>query len=161
HLLLRPYEQGGVVEIPRSGGGSPRDALDARRDAPRRAQHAVQEVDHHRQDHDEEYYVPDPPEGQRGLLSATIDALRAIPGRAPRITSNCALIALTAGPSGRRCSDSTPWSAPSSAASPSEILARPRRISISASASTAMTTTASTTLKTISAVVLMSRRTRR
>ena len=35
--------------------------------------------------------------------------------------SNCALIALTAGSSGRRCSASTPCSAPASVARPVEI----------------------------------------
>ena len=52
--------------------------------------------------------VADPPEGHRGLRSATIAALRAIPGSAPRMMSNCALIAVTAPSSGRRCSASTP-----------------------------------------------------
>ena len=46
--------------------------------------------------HDEQHDVADPPERHRGLLSATIAALRAMPGSAPRMTSNCALIALTA-----------------------------------------------------------------
>ena len=44
-----------------------------------------------------------------------------MPGRAERITSNWALIAFTAGSSGRRCSASTPSSAPERVARPSEI----------------------------------------
>ena len=38
-----------------------------------------------------------------GLLSATIAALLAMPGSAPRMMSNCALMALTEPSSGRRC----------------------------------------------------------
>src|SRR4051812_36728442 len=89
HLLARPDEHGRGVEVLRSRGRDVGDPADARDDAPGRAEHAVQQVHDHRKDHDEEYYVADPPEGQRGLLSATIAALRAIPGRAPRMMSNC------------------------------------------------------------------------
>ena len=76
--------------------------------------------------------VADPAERHRGLLSATIAALRAIPGSALRMMSNWALIALTAGSSGRRCSVSTPSSAPASVARPAEMRARPRETTISA-----------------------------
>ena len=55
-----------------------------------------------------------------GLLSATTAAFAAIPGIAPTMTSNWALIAWTAGSSGRRCSDSTVSSAPASVARSSE-----------------------------------------
>ncbi len=61
---------------------------------------------------------------------------------APVMISNCALIASTAGPSGARCSASTPSSAPDRVARPEEIESSRRRISISASARTATTTTA-------------------
>src|SRR4029077_3262357 len=118
----------------------------ARDDAPRSVEHAAEQVDDDRHDDDEQDDVSDPPEDHRGLLSATTAALRAIPGSAPRITSNCPLIAVTAPSSGRRCSDSTPCNAPASAASPPEIDSRRLRTMISAAASTATTTTASTTL---------------
>ena len=45
-----------------------------------------------------------------------------MPGSAPRMTSNCPLIAFTEPSSGRRCSASTLWSADPSVASPWEIL---------------------------------------
>ena len=51
-----------------------------------------------------------------------------MPGMAPMITSNWALIAFTAGSSGRRCSASTPSSAVDSVASPFEIDSSRRRI---------------------------------
>ena len=88
----------------------------------RRVEHAAQQVHDDRQDDEQQDDVSDPPEGHRGLLSATTAALLAIPGSAPRMTSNWALIALTAGSSGRRCSASTPSSAVPSVARPSEIL---------------------------------------
>ena len=44
-----------------------------------------------------------------------------MPGSAPRMMSNCALIAVTAPSSGRRCSASTPCRAEASVASPAEI----------------------------------------
>ena len=76
--------------------------------------------------------------------------------------SNCPLIAFTAPSSGRRCSDSTPSSAAASVASPAEILVRPLRTSISATASTSTTPAASTAVRRISAfVLLIFRRTRR
>ena len=50
--------------------------------------------DDDREDDDEEHDVADPPERHRGLRSATMAALRAMPGSAPRMTSNCALIAV-------------------------------------------------------------------
>ena len=84
----------------------------------RRVQHAAEQVDDDGKHDDEQDDVPDPPEGHRGLRSATIGGLAAIPGSAPRMTSNWALIALTAPSSGRRCSDSTPCSAEPSVASP-------------------------------------------
>ena len=62
--------------------------------------------------------VDDPPEGHRGLLSATTAALAPMPGSADRMMSNWALIAFTAGSSGRRCSDSTVSSASASVARP-------------------------------------------
>src|SRR6202044_664628 len=88
-------------------------------------EHAAEQVDDHWENHQQQDGVSDPPEDHRGLLSATIAALLAIPGRAPRMMSNCALIALTAPSSGRRCSDSTPCRAVDSVASPSEMVARP------------------------------------
>ena len=87
-------------------------------------QDAVQQVHDDRQQDDQQDRVSDPLERHCGLLSATIAAFAAIPGIAPRITSNCALIALTAGSSGRRCSDSTPSSAPASVASFFEVDSR-------------------------------------
>src|SRR4051794_27073079 len=119
------------------------DPVDARDDRLRLAEHAVEQVDHDRQDDREEHDVADPPERHDGLLWATIAALAAMPGSAPRIVSNCALIAVTAGSSGRRCSASTLSSAPLSVARSSEISCRPWRTRISATASTATTTTAS------------------
>ena len=55
----------------------------------------------------------------------------AIPGSAPRMMSNCALIAVTAPSSGRRCSDSTLCNADDSVASPSEVRLRLLRTRIS------------------------------
>ena len=49
-----------------------------------------------------------------------------MPGIAPTITSNCALIAWTAGSSGRRCSDSTVSSAAASVARSLEVGLEPR-----------------------------------
>src|SRR4051812_39171582 len=78
-LVLRREQQRGSVEVARSGGGCSRDPLHARDDALRRGEHAVEQVDHDRQDRDEEEDVPDPPERHRGLLSATTAALEAMP----------------------------------------------------------------------------------
>src|SRR6185436_12193069 len=118
---------------------------------------AGQEVDHDRHDDDQQDDVADPPDGHEGLLSATMAAFAAMPGSAPRIVSNWALIALTDGSSVRRCSDSTISSAPASVASVSEVECRRRRTSISAAASTATTTTASRMLRTTSVEVLIAR----
>src|SRR6185503_9978539 len=104
-------------------------------------EHALEQEDHDRQ-HDERDDDGDDP-GHRGLLSATMAALAPMPGSADRMMSNCALIALTAGSSGFRCSFSTISSAPASVASPVEMLRRRVRTSISAAASTTTTTTAS------------------
>src|SRR5215207_7555063 len=133
-LLLRG------VEVLRARSRRLRDRLGAGDDAPRRAEHAVQQI-HDDQEHGEERDVPDPPKGHRCLRSATIAAFPAIPGSAPRMISNCALIALTAGSSGRRCSASTVCSADDRVANPWEILSRRLRTMISAAASTRTTTT--------------------
>src|SRR5664279_945617 len=156
HLVLRRQQQHCGVEILRARSGGLCDPLHAGNDAPRGVQHRAEQIHDDRKDHCEQDDVSDPPEDHFGLLSATIAAFLAIPGSAPRMMSNCALIALTAPSSGRRCCDSTPSSADASVASPSEILVRPRRTSISAAASTSTTPAASTTLKKASAwVVLM------
>src|SRR4029077_15408000 len=131
-------------------------------DAPGGGEDAVEQIDDDRHDDEQQHDVPDPPEDHRGLRSATTAAFLAIPGSAPRMTSNWALIAFTAGSSGRRCCDSTPCKAPASVASPSEIRVRPRRTSISATASTSTTTAASRTLRRARRwVPLMPPRTRR
>src|SRR5918994_4169713 len=129
-LVLRGQQERHGVEVVRAGGRRTSDLAHARDDALRRVQYAGEQDDHHHED-DEQDDVADPPECHRGLLSATIAALRPIPGSAPRMTSNCWLIALTAGSSGRRCSASTVSSAEPSMARPSEIRSRPRRTSIS------------------------------
>src|SRR5712692_11073156 len=161
-LILRRKQQHGGVEVLRPLGRHLCDLLHTGDDALGGVEHSAEQVHDDRQDHREQDDVSDPPEGHRGLLSATIAALPAIPGSAPRMMSNCPLIALTAPSSGRRCSDSTPCSADASVASPSEILARPLRTSISAMASTSTTPNASTTVSRTSAcVLLMLHRTRR
>src|SRR4051794_22224064 len=142
-LRLRREQQRRGVEVAAAGLRGPRDPVDARHDRPGLPEDAVEQEHDHRHDDEQEHQVEDPPEGHDGLRSATIAALAPMPGSAERITSNWALIACTAGSSGRRCSDSTPSSAPASAARPSEAFFRPRRTSISAAASTATTTTAS------------------
>src|ERR1039457_3930073 len=137
HLVLRRQQQRGGVKILRPRGCHLRYFIDAGDDALGCLQHATQQVHDHRHDHDEQHDVTEPPEDHRGLLSATIAALRAIPGSAPRMVSNCALIALTAPSSGRRWSDSTACNADASVARPAETLVRRLRTSISATASTA------------------------
>src|SRR5712691_562676 len=162
HLVLRRQQQRRGVEVLRPRGRHLCDLLHAGDDALGGVQHTAEQVHDDRQDHREQDDVSDPPEDHRGLLSATIAALPAIPGNAPRMVSNCPLIALTAPSSGRRCSDSTPSSAVASVASPAEILVRPLRTSISATASTSTTPAASTTVRRTSAcVLLMPHRTRR
>src|SRR3990172_2276019 len=162
HLVLRRQQQRGGIKVLRPRSRRPRDLLHAGNDHLGGVQHAAEQVHDDRKHHREQDEVSDPPEDHRGLLSATIAALLAIPGSAPRMMSNCSLIALTAPSSGRRCSDSTPCSADASVASPSEILVRPLRTSISATASTSTTPAASTTLRRTSAsVLLIFHRTRR
>src|SRR6476646_5117633 len=135
-LILRRQQECGGVEVLRGGGRRLVHAAHARDDALRGREHAVQQVDDDGEDHDEQRERADPPERHCGLLSATIAALRAMPGRAPRMTSNWALIALTAPASGRRCSDSTVSSAPASVARPIEMLVSRPQTTISATAST-------------------------
>src|SRR6187455_2321789 len=135
-LILRRQQQHRGVEVLRARLRHLGDLAHARHDALRCVEDAAKQIDDDRKDDREQDDVPDPPEGHRGLLSATIAALRAIPGSAPRMTSNCALIAVTAPSSGRRCSDSTPCSAAASDASPAEMFIRPLRTRISATAST-------------------------
>src|SRR3990170_6850701 len=154
-LVLRRQQQRGGVEVLRPRSRHLCDLLHAGDDALGCIQHGAEQVHDDRKDDREQDDVSDPPEDHRGLLSATTAALPAIPGSAPRMMSNCPLIALTAPSSGRRCWDSTPWSADASVASPSEILVRPLRTSISATASTSTTPAASTTLRRASACVLL------
>src|SRR3990172_9405924 len=154
-LLLRRQQQRGGIEVLRPRGRHLCDLLHAGDDALGGVQHTAEQVHDDRKHDREQDDVSDPPEDHFGLLSATIAALPAIPGSAPRMMSNCALIALTAPSSGRRCCDSTPCSAVASVARPSEILVRPLRTSISATASTSTTPAASTTLRRISASVLL------
>src|SRR4029453_19488392 len=92
----REQERRGVEVLRPRARGVP-DLAEARDDAFGLLQDAVEQVDDHRQDHREQHNVADPPEGHCGLLSATIAALEAMPGSAPRMMSNWALIALTAG----------------------------------------------------------------
>ena len=88
------------------------DRVHARDDAPRGASaRRAAGTTTTREDHHEQDDRADPPERHCGLLSATIAALRAMPGSAPRMMSNWALIALTEPSSGRRCCASTPSSA--------------------------------------------------
>src|SRR3989337_410787 len=155
HLVLRRQEQRGGIEVLRPRGRRAGDLLHAGNDALGGVQDAPEQVYDHRKHDREQDEVSDPPEDHRGRLSATIAAFVAIPGSAPRMMSNCALIALTAPSSGRRCSASTPCSAVASVASPSEILVSPLRTSISATASTSTTPAASTTLRRIRASVLL------
>src|SRR3954454_8680549 len=157
HLVLGRQQQRRGVEILRTRAGRVADLRDARDNRPCLPEHAGQEPHDDRQHDEEQHEVADPPERHRGLRSATIAALRAIPGSALRITSNWALMALTAGSSGRRCSASTDVNAEPSVASPLEIDCRRRRTSISATASTAITTTASKTLSSTRRWVVLMR----
>src|SRR6478609_629349 len=157
-LILGRQEQRACVEVVRPGRGRHADPRDARDDALCGLEDAPQQKDDHGQEHDEEHDVADPPEDHPGLRSATIAALRAMPGRAPRMTSNWALIAVTAPSSGRRCSDSTVSSAPASVARPIEMLVSRPQTTISATASTATTTTASSTLRRTRRCVPLTRR---
>jgi len=69
--------------------------------------------------------------------------------------SNCSLMAVTAGSSGRRCSVSTPFSAFGQRGEAADILARPMRTAIKATASTSTTPAANTTLRRISTCALL------
>ena len=151
----------GTLTLARLGREAPIAAASphGRGDAPGGVADALEQDDHDGEYDEEQHKVPDPPERHRGLRSATMAALRAISGSAPRITSNWWLIALTAPSSGRRCSASTPSSAVPSVPSPREIAISRRRISISASARTATTTAARMTAS--ATWVLIARRTRR
>src|SRR5215207_4033126 len=162
HVRLRREQQRHGVEVFRPGPCGRRDAPHARNDAAGGVEHALQQIHDHGQDHCKQEYVADPPEGHRGLLSATTAALAAIPGIAPTMTSNWALIALTAGSSGRRCSDSTVSRASASVVRPLDVDSRRARMRIRATATTATATIASRTLRRSSvSVSLMTRRTRR
>src|SRR3954468_13309982 len=145
-LILRRQQERRCVEVLRTGRRRLLHALHARDDAPRSREHAVQEIHDDGEDDDQQGERADPPENHRGLLSATTAALRAIPGRAPRMISNWALIAVTAPSSGRRCSSSTPSSASASVARPAAIRSRPFLTAIRATARTPTTTRASSTL---------------
>src|SRR3954452_1541703 len=161
-LILRRQQERRGVEVLRPGRRRLLHALHARDDAPRSREHAVQEIDDDGEDDDQQGERPDPPENHRGLRSATTAALRAMPGRAPRMISNWALIAVTAPSSGRRCSSSTPSSAVASVASPMDTRASRCRTTISAPASTTITTIASATVSSARSVVpLMRHRTHR
>src|ERR1700759_5874048 len=159
-LVLRGQQERHRVEVSGPGVCDRRDPVDARNDAVGRVEHTSQEVHDGRQDDQQHDRYSDPLEDHRGLLSATTAAFLAIPGRAPVITSNWALIALTAGSSGRRCSASTPSRAPASVASPREASSRSTRILVSAPASTITTTSASSTVR-ITSRVMPHHRTRR
>src|SRR5687767_14646108 len=96
HMLLSRQQQCGGVEVLRARGRDLGDLLHAGDDARGGAEHAAEQVDDDREHDDQQGHVADPPERHRGLLSATIAALLAIPGSAPRMTSNWPLIAVTA-----------------------------------------------------------------
>src|SRR6201999_4218647 len=117
------------VEVRRPGVRGAGDPVHAGDDRGGGHEHPAQQVDDHREQDDQQDHVTDPLEGHDGLLSATIAALAAMPGRAPVMIANCALIASTAGLSGARWPDSTPSSASASVASVVEVKARLARVS--------------------------------
>src|SRR5262249_28055792 len=155
HLVLGRQQQPDRIEILRSRFGAGSDRLDTGHDRVGRVEHASQQVDHNGEHDYEQNHVTDPLEDHLGLPSATTDAFFAIPGSALTITSNWALIGLTASCSGRRCSDSTVPSADASVASFSEVDSSLVRTRISAAASTAMITIASRTLRIVRDVELI------
>src|SRR5262249_20530605 len=154
-LVTRRQEQCGRVEVLRPRRRRALDLVDALHDAAAGAEDPHQQVEHDRQHEHEECDIGDPPEGHRGLLSATIAAFRPIPGSAPRMMSNWALIALTDGSSGRRCSASTISSAPPSVASPSAIASSRSFTAYRPAASTRTTMNPSTYVSVASSVDVM------
>src|SRR5262249_53900121 len=119
-------------------------------DRARLLEHAAEQDGDDRRDDEDQDHVADPVERHRGRLSATSAAFFAMPGSALRMMSNCALIALTAGSSGRRCSSSTVDNATARAARFADVVASRLRTSMSATATTATTTMASRTLSSTS-----------
>src|SRR6185295_9837671 len=91
NLGLRRQQQRHGVEVLRPRSRRRRDLADARDDALRGVQDTAQEVHHDGCDDHEEDDVADPPENHFNHLSATIAALRPMPGNAPRMMSNWAL----------------------------------------------------------------------